>query len=222
MSPLHTDRQYESELKRLKEMILKAGGVTETMIARSMQALVERNSVLASEVLGKDREINQLQVQIDELCLQLLALRQPIASDLRFIAMGIRVSTDLERIGDLAVNIAEQAIPLNQQAALKPYIDLPKMAHLSQQMLKEVLDSFVARDADRARRVCAMDDEVDALCKSIFVELIEMMQEDPHAVERGVRLILVARHLERVADHATNIAEEVVFMVRGQDIRHGG
>lgn len=217
----HIDKQYEQELKLLKEDILKMGGLVEETIARSMKGLVERDSKIAEEVIRKDPEVNQLEMAIDERCLQLLALRQPAASDLRFITIGLRASKDLERMGDLAVNIAEQSIELNKEPQLKPYIDLPKMAAKTQQMVKQSLDAFVKREAELAQAVCEMDDEVDSLNDRVFEELVTLMKKDSEAVSRAVRLLLISRHFERIADHATNIAEEVIFMVKGKDIRHG-
>ncbi len=217
----HTDKHYEQELKDLKEAILKMGGIVEEMIARSMQALTERNSELAGKVTLHEGEVNHLEMEIDDRCLQLLALRQPTASDLRFITIGLKISKDLERIGDLAVNIAEQAMELNKEPQLKPYVDLPLMGQKVQQMLKGVLDSFVNRGAVRAQQVCEVDDEVDDLNRRVFRELLGMMQQDPAAIVRGMHLIWIAKQLERIADHATNIAEEVIFMVQGRDIRHG-
>ena len=218
----HTDKRYEEDLKKLKEEILKMGGIVEEMIARSTQTLVERNSTLAQEIMKRDPEVNHLEMEIDERCVQLLALHQPAGSDLRFIAIGLRISKDLERMGDLAVNICEQALNLNKEPQLKPYKDLPLMAAKAQQMVKTTLDAFVKRDAGLAQQVCEMDDEVDDLNDRVFQELVTLMQNDSGSVSRAVRLILVARHLERIADHATNIAEEVIFMVQGRDIRHGG
>jgi len=216
----HTDKQYEEELRDLKDKILEAGGTVEEMITRSMRSLTERDSKMAEEVIKRDFVVNRLELEIDDLCVKLLALRQPAASDLRFITVGLRASKDLERMGDLAVNISEQALSLNKQAQLKPYADLPKMAIKSQEMVKQSLDAFVKRDVEMAQRVCEMDDEVDSYEHKIFLELIDMMGKDTKAVERGTRLILVAQQLERIADHATNIAEEVIFMVQGRDIRH--
>lgn len=218
----HTDKGYEEDLRRLKEAILTMGGLIEEMVARSMKALVERNSELAREVIGQDAQGNQLEMAIDDLCLQLLALRQPAASDLRFIAVGLRISKDLERMGDLAVNISEQALELNCEPAAAPYLELPEMATKAQRMVKQALDAFVKRDAVLAKRVCEVDDEVDTLNDHTFNGLMERMKKDSAAVTSGTRLILVARHLERLADHATNIAEEVIFMLQGRDIRHGG
>lgn len=216
----HTDKHFEEELRDLKEKILEAGGTVEEMITRAMRSLTERDSKMAEEVIRRDFSVNRLELEIDDLCVKLLALRQPAASDLRFITVGLRASKDLERMGDLAVNIAEQALALNKEAQLKPYADLPKMALKAQEMVKLALDAFVKRDVEQAQRVCEMDDTVDSFEHSIFQELIDLMGKDSKAAERGTRLILVAQQLERIADHATNIAEEVIFMVQGRDIRH--
>lgn len=218
----HIDQHYEAELAKLKEQVLKMGGLVETMIAQAMKAMVERHTELARAVIEQEKEVNLLEVGIDDRCFEMLALHQPAASDLRFIVIGLRVSKDLERMGDLAVNICQLAMDLNKEPQLKPYIDLPKMAAKTQEMVKGALDSFVRRDADQAQHVCEVDDEVDRYKHDIFKELVELMEKDPQAVSRGTRLILVSRHLERIADHATNIAEEVIFMVQGRDIRHGG
>ena len=217
----HTDKHYEQELKDLKEAILKMGGIVEEMIARSMKSLIERDSRIVGEVTLQEGTANRLEMEIDDRCLQLLALRQPTASDLRFITIGLKISKDLERIGDLAVNIAEQAMELNKEPQLKPYVDLPLMGQKVQQMVRGVLDSFVNRDASRAQQVCEVDDEVDDLNRKVLQELIALMQKDSSAVTRGMHLIWIAKQLERIADHATNIAEEVIFMVQGRDIRHG-
>lgn len=217
----HTDRQFEEELQKLKEEILKAGGIVEEMMVRSLNALVKRNSSEAKQVIEQDPEVDQLQIRIDDFCLKILALRQPAASDLRFIAIGMRISTDLERIGDLAVNIAEEILKLNEEPQLKPYIDLPKLFKRAHAMLKKALDAFVEREVAKAREVCESDNEVDLLCAQISSELMEIAKKDPEALGRALSLIFISRHLERVADHATNIAEEAIFMVSGEDIRHG-
>ena len=218
----HTDTHFEEELRDLKAEILKMGAIVEEMIARSTQALVARDSHMAEEVMSQDPEVNQLEMGIDERCLQLLALRQPAASDLRFIILGLKISKDLERMGDLSVDICQQVTQLNLEPQLKPYQDLPRLAATAQRMVKQARDSFVKRDAELANQVCEMDDEADDLKDQIFQDVVTIMQKETEAAARGVRLILVARHLERIADHATNIAEEVIFMVNGKDIRHGG
>lgn len=218
---LHTDKHYEAELQELKEEILKMGGIVEEMMVLAMKSLLDRDTSLAGSVIQKDSPVNRLEMEIDELCLKLLALHQPAASDLRFITIGLKITKDLERMGDLAVNICQAVMELNKEESLKPYIDLPLLAEKSQKMVKEALDSFVRRDALQANTVCVNDDEVDELKDKIINELVGIMKVKPDSISRAVRLISIARHLERIADHATNIAELVIFMVQGKDIRHG-
>jgi phosphate transport system protein len=196
------------------------GGLVEDQIRRVMTALLERDSTLAQEVIDGDRQVNAYDVEVDEKCVELLALYQPTAGDLRFITTAMKIVTDLERIGDQAVNIAQRALELNQEPQLKPYIDLPRMADRAQRMVKESLDAFVARDTELARRVCGEDAEVDALKEQIFRELLTFMMEDARTIPRAIRLILISRFLERVADHATNIAEMVIYMVESKMVRH--
>lgn len=216
----HTDKHYEADLKDLKEDILKMGAAVEEMILFSMKSLVDRKSGFAEEVIKKEPTVNRLEMMVDDRCLKLLALHQPAASDLRFIVISLKIGKDLERMGDLAVNIAEIAIELNQEPQLKQYIDLPRLSAIAQHMVNRALDAFVKQDAILAQKVLEQDDEADQLKDKIQNELIPMMEEDKSAVARAVRLILIARQLERIADHATNIAEEVIFMVQGKDIRH--
>ncbi len=218
--PQHTDRPFAEDLKKLKDSILKMGSLVESMIARSIQSLMKRDSNLAREIFQDEKQVNSLEVEIDELALRILALYQPAASDLRFAAFGMKVSTDLERIGDLAVNICEHVLELNKEAPLKPYIDIPEMARKSQAMVQGALDAFVEQDANLAKKICESDDEVDRLEDKIYDDLLKMIQADSLAVSRGIRLLLIARQLERIADHATNVAEEVNFLVKGEDIRH--
>jgi phosphate transport system protein len=213
-------RHFHEELEALKQTLLAMGGLVEDQIRRVMSALLERDSVLAQEVIDRDRQVNAYDVEVDEKCVELLALYQPTAGDLRFITTAMKIVTDLERIGDQAVNIAQRALELNQEPQLKPYIDLPRMAERAQQMVKESLDAFVARDTELARRVCGADAEVDALKEQIFRELLTFMMEDARTIPRAIRLILISRFLERVADHATNIAEMVVYMVESKMVRH--
>ncbi|MDX1386087.1 MAG: phosphate signaling complex protein PhoU [bacterium] len=219
--PKHTDRNFAQDLHDLKDKILKMGALVETMIARSITSLVERDSNLAREVIHQDKEVDALEMEIDDACLRILALHQPAAVDLRFVAVGMKISTDLERMGDLAVNICEEVLVLNQWEPLKPYIDLPEMAKKSQAMVKGALQAFIDRDAARAKGVCESDDEVDNLEVKIKEDLTQIMQEKQDAVPRGIRLMMIARQLERIGDHATNVAEEVNFLVEGEDIRHG-
>jgi phosphate transport system protein len=213
-------RHFHDELDTLKQTLLAMGGLVEDQIRRVMRAMLERDDALAFEVIERDRQVNQYDVEVDEKCVELLALHQPAASDLRFITTAMKIVTDLERIGDQAVNIAQRAIELHQEPQLKPYVDLPRMAEMAQRMVKESLDAFVARDTALARAVCAEDEAVDALKEQIFRELLTFMMSDPRTIPRALRLILISRFMERVADHATNIAEMVVYMVEGKMVRH--
>jgi phosphate transport system protein len=213
-------RHFHEELDALKQTLLAMGGLVEDQIRRVMVALLERNSDLAREVIERDRQVNAYDVEIDEKCVELLALYQPTAGDLRFITTAMKIVTDLERIGDQAVNIAQRALELNEEPQLKPYIDLPRMAEKAQRMVKESLDAYVGRDTELARRVCAEDAEVDALKEQIFRELLTFMMGDARTIPRAIRLVLISRFLERVADHATNIAEMVVYMVESKMVRH--
>jgi phosphate transport system protein len=213
-------RHFHEELEALKQTLLAMGGLVEDQIRRVMTALLERDSGLAQEVIDRDRQVNAYDVEVDEKCVELLALHQPTAGDLRFITTAMKIVTDLERIGDQAVNIGQRALELNAEPQLKPYIDLPRMAERAQRMVKESLDAFVARDTELARQVCAEDGAVDDLNHQIFRELLTFMMEDPKTIPRAIRLILIARFLERVADHATNIAEMVVYMVDSKMVRH--
>ena len=213
-------RHFHEELDALKQTLLAMGGLVEDQIRRVVRALVERDSDLAQEVIERDREVNTYDVEVDEKCVELLALNQPTAGDLRFITTAMKIVTDLERIGDQAVNIAQRVVELNREPQLKPYIDLPRMAEQAQRMVKESLDAFVARDTELARRVCGADDSVDAFKEQIFRELLTFMMEDPKTIPRAIRLILISRFLERVADHATNIAEMVIYLVESKMVRH--
>ncbi|HYV17936.1 MAG TPA: phosphate signaling complex protein PhoU [Verrucomicrobiae bacterium] len=216
----HTSRQYEKELHDLGDKILFLGGTVEEMIARAMQSLVDRDSDLARRVIEMDRTVDSGELDVDHMSLNLLALRQPAASDLRFITTALKIVTDLERIGDLAVNIAERALELNQEPPLKPYIDIPHMAREVSDMVHRALDSFVKRDAAEARAVLQADDAVDALNVQLFRELLTYMIEEPKNVTRALRITFIAKYLERVGDHATNIAQMVIFMSEGRDVRH--
>lgn len=213
-------RHFDEELDQLKQTLLAMGALVEDQIRRVMTALIERDDRLAQDVIERDREVNVYDVQIDEKCIEMLALHQPTASDLRFITTAMKIVTDLERIGDQAVNIAQRALELNREPQLKPYIDLPRMADRAQMMVRESLDAFVERDTELARRVCAADDAVDALKEQVFRELLTFMMEDPKVIPRAIRLILISRFLERVADHATNIAEMVIYLVESKIVRH--
>jgi len=216
----HTSRSFEIELRELKEKLLLMGGKIEEIIRDAMNSLTERDSGLAQEVINRDHEINRMELQIDDLCFRILALRQPTASDLRFITVCLKVVTDLERVGDMGVNIAERALELNLEAPLKPYVDLPRMSEGAQRMLKSSLDAFVNEDVELAQEVLNSDDGIDDLNRRIFQELVEFMEKDPTNVRRAILLSFISRYLERIADHATNLAEMVIFMVQGRDVRH--
>ncbi len=213
-------KQKDQDIEALKERVLKMGGFVEESIRKSVKALVERNGQLAIEVIDGDAIVNNYDVEIEEECIRILAIWQPSGSNLRFVTTAIKIITDLERMGDLAVDICERAIELNEEPPLKPYIDIPRMAEASQKMLKDSLDSFVTGDADLALSVCAADDFVDNLNHQIFNELLVYMLKDPKNISRAVRLSYITKYLERIGDHATNIAEMVVYMVQGKVIRH--
>lgn len=215
-----TETQFQKELEELKENLLRMATMVEEAIQDSVNSLVKRDSDLAQKTFKREKEINEMEIAIDEMCLRLLALRQPVAVDLRFITSAMKIVTDLERMGDQAVNIAERAISLNQEPQLKPYIDIPRMAELTQSMVKDVLDAFVNRDPKLARSVCERDDVVDGLNDQVVRELLTYMMADPKTIPRAVHLMIVARCLERIADHATNIAEDVIFMVEALIIKH--
>jgi phosphate transport system protein len=216
----HFSAIFDAELDELRTMLLAMGGKVEMMISGSVKALVDRDTALAERIVAMDHEVNHLEITIDEKCLELLALRQPTARDLRFITLALKIVTDLERIGDKCANIAKRSSELNKEPPLKPYIDIPRMAHWTEVMVKEALDAFVRSDADLAIKVCKDDSFVDEINDQIQRELLTFMIEDPNAITRSLKLNYVAKSLERIADHATNIAEMVIFMVKGKDIRH--
>ena len=218
--PQHTNRQYEEELRGLRAGLLKMGGLAERQIAEAVDSLVNRNTGQARETIVRDVEVNRMDTEMDERCIRLLALHQPAASDLRFITTGLKITTDLERIGDNAVNICERTIELNQEPQLKPYIDIPRMAEIAQTMVKDSLDAFMRDDTTLAEEVIDRDDEVDQLNYQIYRELLSYMAEDPQTIPRATRILFISKYLERIADHATNIAEMVVYMVKGRTIRH--
>jgi phosphate transport system protein len=211
---------FDEELQHLKEKLLKMGSLVEDAIKNSIQALVERDNELAERIIEHDRLVNTLDVEIDEESIRLIALRQPMAGDLRFITMAMKITTDLERMGDLAVNIAERALELNQEPILKPYIDIPKMREIAQGMTRDALDAFVRKDKKLAMDVIMRDDEVDDLKHAVLQELAFFMVQDPTTVTRAMKISFVAQYLERIADHATNIAEMVIYLIEGKIIRH--
>jgi phosphate transport system protein len=216
----HIDRHYDEELQELRHLVLEMGGFVEKQVADAMRSLVDRDEEFARLVIERDKTVNRMDVQIDDICLRLLALHQPTARDLRLITTALKITTDLERSGDMAENIAERAIELSREPQLKPLIDLPRMAAIAQGMLRQALDAFVREDPDLALLVCHQDDAVDALTDQLLRELLTFMMEDPHTISRALRLIFISKYIERLADHATNIAEMVIFMVKGKSIRH--
>jgi phosphate transport system protein len=216
----HTIKQYDIELREIREQLLEMGGKVELMISDAMKSLVERDTALAEATIAYDHQINRMEVEIDEKCLQVLARRQPAARDLRFITLALKIVTDLERIGDQCRNICKHTLHLNKEPVLKPYIDLPRMAVAAATMVREALDAFVRADAELALKVCGDDVFVDQLNSQIQRELLTYMMADPTTISRAIRVNAVAKCLERVADHATNVAEMVIFMVKGKDIRH--
>jgi phosphate transport system protein len=215
-----TETHFQKELQELKENLLKMAALVEEGTNNAVMSLVKRDSELAKKTFEGEDRINVMEIAIEDTCLKLLALRQPMAADLRFITSAMKIITDLERMGDQAVNIAERAISLNQEPQLKPYIDIPRMAEIAQSMVKDVLDAFVNRDSKLARSVCERDDLVDGLNDQVVRELLTYMMSDPKTITREVHLMIVARCLERIADHATNIAEDVIFMVDALVIKH--
>jgi len=217
----HTNKHYEGQLRSLKEKLLLIGHKAEASIADATRALIERKPSLAQRVVDEDDQLDQLELEIDDICLEILALEQPVASDLRFITTAMKIVGDIERIGDNGVNIARRALEILDEPELKPIIDVPVAAAAAQRILKESLDAFVNSDAELAKRVIEGDRYIDDVCEQMLRELLTYMFEDPSTITRALRLIFVARNLERVGDHAANIAEMVIFLVNGQDIRHG-
>jgi phosphate transport system protein len=213
-------RHFGQELEELNQSLLQMGGLVESSIRRSTQSLMERNKELAKDVIRDEPRIDMMQVEIDAQTTRLLALNQPVARDLRLLMATLKINTDLERMGDLAVNIAERAISLIERPPVRALVDIPQMASLVESMLLKSLDAFVKGDADLATSVLPADEEVDALRDSIYAELIALMQRDSQVVPSAINLMFVARNLERIADHATNIAEDVIFLVKGIDVRH--
>jgi len=216
----HISASFDMELDDLRKSLLTMGGKVEMMISDSIKALIERDSTLASRIIQMDHEINGMEVAIDEKCLKLLALRNPAARDLRFITLALKIVTDLERIGDQCSSIARRVIELNQEPPLKPYIDIPRMAREAEMMVRESLNAFVNSDVELAVRVCDDDGVVDGLNIQIQRELLTFMIEDRKTITRAIKLNYISKYLERIADHATNISEMVIFMVKGKDIRH--
>jgi phosphate transport system protein len=215
-----TLRHFDEELSELKTKLLRMAGLAEDQIDKALTALVTRDSTLARQVIERDHQVNAMDVEIDEDCIRLLALHQPAARDLRLVTTAMKIATELERISDLAENVCERAIELNEEPQLKPYIDIPRMGNLARMMVKESIDAFVKDDAVLARKVLTDDDSVDDLMEQLFRELLSFMLEDTRTITRAIRLSFIAKYLERMADHATNIAELVVYLVEGKIIRH--
>jgi phosphate transport system protein len=211
---------FEADLQALRKQLLTMGGLVEERVHRAVHALVHRREEEAQRIIATDKEINDLQMDIDNRCLKLLATQTPLAVDLRLITSAMKINADLERVGDQAVNIAESALVLIPQPPLKPLIDLPRMATIAEKMIRDALDAFVKRDAELARDVLRRDDEVDELKDQVFRELLTYMMADPGTIQRALSLILISRNLERIADHATNIAEDVIFIAEAKDVRH--
>jgi phosphate transport system protein len=222
--PQHTDRGYEQQLSQLRTSVLEMGGLVEDQIAQAVRALTDRDMKLARATIDRDHTVNRFDVEVDDLCVKLLALHQPAARDLRLITTALKITTDLERIGDLAAHIAERALELDAETPTEPkaesMIDLPLMANLARTMLHRALDAFVQEDPELALDVCRSDDAIDKLHDQLFRALLAFMVEDPSTIARTMRLLFVSKNLERVGDHATNIAEMVIFLVKGRSIRH--
>lgn len=216
----HTSRVYESELRTLRDRLLLMGGMVEDMVTKSMRALRTRDSALARSTMHMDRRINELECEIDEHCMRILAMRQPVASDLRFVTTALKIVTDMERIGDLAANICERVAELNTQPASPWDVDLGELADQATLVVHEALEALVHRDVERAIELLGRDELIDAQYTRIFERLLALMVQDSTAIYRATRIQSIAKYLERIGDHATNIAETVVFLVKGKDIRH--
>jgi phosphate transport system protein len=213
-------RHFQEELEQLKARLLEMGGLAEEQVRLAVRGLVERDRALIDRVLAGDGPLNALHIEVDNRCFTLLALYQPMAVDLRAIVAAVKINTDLERVGDLAINIAEASRQYASHPPVKKLIDIPRMASIAQRMLRDALDAFVRRDIDLAQQVLDEDDALDALKTQIFRELLTYMLQDTGTIEPALDLILISRHLERIGDHATNVAEDVIFMVSAKDVRH--
>jgi phosphate transport system protein len=220
LEPATMERHLDQQLEQIRKNLLQMGALVEQMIAKANKALVDRDEAAIAEVIHQDLEVDRLEMDLDEACHTTLVRNQPTAVDLRFLVAVMKINNDLERMGDSAVNIAQSARQLTAEPPLKPYIDLPRMSEMVQAMVRESLDAFVRRDARLAADVCRADDSIDGIYKQLFRELLTYMIEDPKTVTRALHLLLVARNLERIADHATNIAEDVIYYVEGRDVRH--
>ena len=217
------ERHFEQDLERIKTTMLRMGGMVEEMVATAIRALAERDDELAQRVIGGDRQVDLMEMEADDLCRAVLARQQPTAGDLRFLVAVMKIIADLERVGDSAVNIAQSVILLNEEAPLDPAVsEIAPMAQTTRQMVRDALDAFTRKSADLALQVCGRDDLVDTAYRNLFRHLHSIMLEDPKKVNRALHLLLLSRNLERIADHATNIAEDVIYYVEGRDIRHSG
>ncbi len=213
-------RHFVEELEQLKTKLLQMSALVESAIQRSISAVINKDRSAAEEVFRNEKRINEIEIEIDEFAINLLALQQPMAADLRLVVAALKINTDLERMGDLSVNIAQRARSLMEEPVVKPMIDIPHIAGLVQSMVRKALDAFVTRDADLARSVLASDDGVDSLRTACYHELVSFMEKDPQNIRQALDLLAITRNLERIADHSTNIAEDVLFLVKGVDVRH--
>jgi len=213
-------RHFERELEQLKAKLLEMSALVESAVYRSVQGVVEKNEELAQQVLRNEGRINQLEIEIDDMAISLLALQAPLAADLRLVTAAIKINNDLERMGDLSVSIAQSALALIREPLIRPLIDIPHIAGLAQGMVRKALDAFVNRDAELARSVLASDDAVDNMRTASYHELMSFMESNPQQIPQALYLLSVVRNLERIADHATNVAEDVLFLIKGIDVRH--
>jgi phosphate transport system protein len=218
----HTSQLYEADLEKLKSTLVLMGGMIESMLTETNQALLNNDGKLARQIIDRDNQLDQMEKKLDEIAIQILALRTPAASDLRMVTASMKICTDLERMGDIIVNICERVEELSRFQPLKPYQDLPRMMMATSRMITTSIDAFVKQSPDLAAVILSSDDEIDGYFKKIFDELISMIKENPASAEQAIKLIFIAKYLERMADHATNIAEQVIFTVKGLDIRHSG
>lgn len=216
----HTSQSFEEDLGLLKDLLLQMGGMIETSLRQTQEALLSNNAEMAKKVIQKDSELDQLEKDVDEKAISILALRQPAATDLRFVTSAMKICTDLERLGDITVNICERIVELSRYEQLKPYEDLPKLMNLTAEIITKAIDSFVKQSPPLAEEVLKSEAPVDQLYKKIHSELRTIISKSPEAFERGLNLIFISKSLERMADHATNIAEYVIFTVKGLDVRH--
>lgn len=213
-------RHFDNDIDHVTELLLRMGGAVEASIADSIRALLERDTALAEEVISRDESVDRMELEIDELTIELIAMMQPAASDLRFVTTMMKITPDLERIADLAGDVCERAIELNREPELTTLVNIPRLAQVAQEMVHDALDSFVRRDAQLARRVIARDDEADLLTETSFRNLLDRMLEDSRSISRAIRLVFIGKYFERMADSATNICEMVVYLVEGNVIKH--